>query len=210
MNAEKRSVDGGAPASFHAAVFDAGAFELFFKNNFKALCGYCQYKFDIDLEASKDMVHTGFARIWENRQTISAELSVKAYLYKIVHNLCLDALKGDRVKRRHIHALSVSMQNETPEDHGGSVDFKKLEDAVQKSIGELPEQMRKIFELSRYEELTYAEIARQLNLSVKTVETQMGRALAKLRKKLDYYLSPSLILLVLAAETCSGFFFNHL
>jgi RNA polymerase sigma-70 factor, ECF subfamily len=61
----------------------------------------------------------------------------------------------------------------------------------------LPEQMRRIFEMSRFEGLKYAQIAEQLNISVKTVETQISRALGKLREKLSAYLSSIIIILIL-------------
>jgi len=170
--------------SFNATMFDDAAFKLFFKKHFKTLCGYCQYKFDFDLDQAKDIVHTAFVKLWENRQTISPELSVKAYIYQIVHNLCLDTLKNDKVRRRHIQYMQNHSPDATPANDYRSLDFKQLEEMIEKTIEEFPPQMRRVFELSRKEELRYAEIARQLNISVKTVETQMGRALAKLRKKL--------------------------
>jgi len=174
--------------SFNATMFDDAAFEVFFKKHFKALCGYCQYKFDFDLDLAKDIVHTGFIKLWENRQAISPELSIKSYIYKIVTNLSLDLLKYDKVKRRHVKYL----RDHTPEaslvQHYDSVDFRQLEEVIEKAIEELPEQMRRIFELSRRQELKYAEIAQQLGISIKTVETQMGRALVKLRKRLSYYM----------------------
>jgi len=188
--------------SFNATMFDDAAFEVFFKKHFKPLCAYCQYKFDFDLDLAKDIVHTGFIRLWENRQTISPELSIKAYIYKIVTNISLDMLKYDKVKRKHVKHVRESTAEATLATDYESVDFKQLEDIIEKAIEELPEQMRRIFELSRYEEMKYAEIAGQLGISIKTVETQMSRALAKLRKKLSYYmiwlLIPLLYLLKLA------------
>lgn len=167
--------------SFNATMFDDAAFKLFFKKHFATLCGYCQFKFDFDLDQAKDIVHTGFLRLWENRQRISPELSIKAYIYEIVHNLCLDTLKSEKVRRRHIQYIKEHSSSVTRNDN---LDFKQLEEMIEKAIEEFPPQMRRIFELSRKEELRYAEIAGQLGISVKTVETQMGRALAKLRKKL--------------------------
>jgi RNA polymerase sigma-70 factor (ECF subfamily) len=170
--------------SFNATMFDDAAFKLFFKKHFKTLCGYCQYKFDFDLDRAKDIVHTAFVKLWENRQTISPELSVKAYIYQVVHNGCLDTLKNDKVRRRHIQYMRDHSPGVTAADDYHSLDFKQLEEMIEKAIEEFPPQMRRIFELSRKEELRYAEIAHQLSISVKTVETQMGRALTKLRKKL--------------------------
>ncbi|MBS1662013.1 MAG: RNA polymerase sigma-70 factor [Bacteroidetes bacterium] len=182
MSLEENNLDNDRPLpSFNATMFDDAAFKLFFKKHFTTLCGYCQFKFDFDLDQAKDIVHTGFLRLWENRQRISPELSIKAYIYQIVHNICLDTLKSDKVRRRHIQYIKDHSSEVTRND---SLDFKQLEEMIEKAIEEFPPQMRRIFELSRKEELRYAEIAGQLGISVKTVETQMGRALAKLRKKL--------------------------
>jgi len=184
MNLEE-NLDADRPLpSFNATMFDDAAFKLFFRKHFKPLCGYCQYKFEFDLDEARDIVHTGFLKLWENRQTISRELSVKAYIYAIVHNLCLDALKKDKVRRRHVRYIEDHSQEAVEAGDYHSLDFKQLEEAIGKAIEEFPPQMRRIFELSRKEELRYAEIAGQLGISVKTVETQMGRALEKLRKRL--------------------------
>src|ERR1700754_4035214 len=100
--------------SFNALMFDDAAFKLFFKKHFKTLCGYCQYKFDLDLDQAKDIVHNGFVKLWENRQTISPELSIKGYIYSIVTNLCLDKLKSDKVRRRHIKYVQDNTTEMTP------------------------------------------------------------------------------------------------
>ncbi|HEX8277618.1 MAG TPA: sigma-70 family RNA polymerase sigma factor, partial [Segetibacter sp.] len=79
-------------------------------------------------------------------------------------------------------------------------EFNELRSNIDKAIFELPDQMRIIFEMSRYEGLKYAEIAARLSISIKTVETQMSRALVKLRHKLSeylpFYLIASLLLLL--------------
>jgi RNA polymerase sigma-70 factor (ECF subfamily) len=169
-------------------IFDDAAFEIFFKKHFTPLCAYCQYKFGFELEMSKDAVHSAFLKLWEARELISAELSLKAYLYKTVANICLDMIKHQKVaytKEKQLVEL-----NRPDELNNGfeQADFKQLGADIEHAISELPEQMRKVFLLCRYEGLKYAEVANQLSISVKTVETQMSRALAKLRQKLSDYL----------------------
>ena len=73
-------------------------------------------------------------------------------------------------------------------DEDQLAELKELQQDINKAIAELPDQMRRIFELSRYEGLKYTAIAQKLDISVKTVETQMSRALSKLREKLSSYL----------------------
>jgi RNA polymerase sigma-70 factor (ECF subfamily) len=93
--------------------------------------------------------------------------------------------------------IQKTSTEEGPANCFESIDFKQLNADIDKAISELPEQMRRIFKLSRFEGLKYTEIATELNMSVKTVETQMGRALAKLREKLSVYLVLYFILMIL-------------
>lgn len=184
-------------SSFHEGLDDA-AFEVFFKQNFMPLCAYCQYKFGFDLDQAKEVVHTSFIKLWEGRKVIIKGSSPKSYLYKIITNEALDILKHEKVKQKHaqyvLQTLSEAIQDESFESAG----FKQLSADVDEAVASLPEQMRRIFEMSRYEGLKYAEIASQLHISVKTVETQMSRALGKLRQKLSGYLSFLLVLWVLS------------
>jgi RNA polymerase sigma-70 factor (ECF subfamily) len=172
--------------------FDEVALEKLFKDYFVPLCTYCQYKFGFELDTAKEAVHTGFIRLWENRESISTEASVKAYLSKIVTNICLDMLKHDKIKQVHARQVSQTTSSRSPLQLNQS-EVKELTITIEQAVNELPDQMRKIFELSRFEGLKYAEIASLMKLSVKTVETQMSRALVKLRQKLSQYLTVFLL-----------------
>lgn len=167
--------------------FDEVAFERFFKNNFSSLCTFCQIKFGFDINEAKEVVHTGFIKLWESRQNLSADVPVKAYLCKIILNICVDILRHQKVKQKHEKYV---LRNNVEGVHNNfhEPDIKYLAADIDKAVSELPVQMRKIFELSRYKGLKYVEISSYLNISVKTVETQMSRALLKLRQKLSKYL----------------------
>lgn len=168
--------------------FDDAAFENFFRNNFSSICSYYQIKFGFDMDETKEVVHTGFIRLWENRQNLSADVPIKAYLYKVILNICVDILRHQKVKQKHEkYVLRNNIENCLKNNFHDS-DIKYLAADIDKAVSELPEQMKKIFELSRYNGLKYAEISSYLNISVKTVETQMSRALVKLRQKLFRYL----------------------
>lgn len=173
--------------SFNSLKFDDAAFESFFKKNFILFCAYCQYKFGFDIDLAKEVVHTGFIKVWETFKGNSSDLPVKPYLYKIITNNCLDIIKHQKVTQNYQRkVLEKKTPNSSLSDFS-TFEFKQLENNINKAIAELPEQMRKIFMLSRYEGLKYSEIANQLNISVKTVETQMSRALIKLRQMLSDY-----------------------
>ncbi len=168
--------------------FDDAAFETFFKKDFSVLCSYCQIKFGFDIEVAKETVHTGFIKLWESRQSLSGNLPVKAYLYKIIANICLDILRHQKVKQKHEQYVLQNSSDSSIYNSFDNPDVKSLATDINKAVSELPEQMRRIFELNRYEGLKYSEISSHLGISVKTVETQMSRALVKLRYKLSNYL----------------------
>ena len=169
--------------------FNEAALEILFKEYFSPLCAYCQHRFGFELAEAKEAVHTGFIKLWENREHISSNLSVKAYLYKIVSNISLDMLKHNKIVHRHANRVIQDSSVNALGKGFNETELKQLIHDIDTAVGTLPEQMRKIFELSRYEGLKYAEIAIRLDLSVKTVETQMSRALVKLRHKLAHYLT---------------------
>jgi RNA polymerase sigma-70 factor (ECF subfamily) len=97
-------------------------------------------------------------------------------------------LKHDKVRQRHVKQVIQNSPVSTPLKKFNDTELRQLIADIESAVNELPEQMRRIFELSRYEGLKYAEISSHLNISVKTVETQMSRALVKLRQKLSHYL----------------------
>ncbi|NJO24855.1 MAG: hypothetical protein HC867_02270 [Bacteroidia bacterium] len=80
---------------------DEADFEAFFKQHFTPLCLYCQFKFDFDLDIAKEAVHTAFIKLWETRHQLTAGLSPKSYLYKVVTNNCLDMLRHEKVRRKY-------------------------------------------------------------------------------------------------------------
>ena len=110
-------------------------------------------------------------------------------MYNVVTNTSLDIFKHRNVKEQYkmyvVQNTPVSLLHHDYE----SADFKDLINHINKAVFDLPEQMRTVFELSRFEGLKYLEIANHLGISVKTMETQMSRALVKLRQKLAHYLT---------------------
>jgi RNA polymerase sigma-70 factor, ECF subfamily len=179
--------------------FDDSSFEIFFKENFSCLCVYCQCKFGFELDQAKEIVHIAFIKLWENRHTISADSSIKAYMCKIITNVSYDNIRHDKVKQKHEKHVIENFSVSYNKNDFDKTELKQLRNDIDKAVSELPDQMRKIFEMSRYEGLKYSEISSRLTISVKTVETQMSRALVKLRQKLFIYLTLYLLILLLSA-----------
>lgn len=175
--------------TFEDLRFDNDAFEVFFKKHYPHLCVYCKVKFGFDIELAEDIINTSFIKLWETRQTLTTDVSPKSYLYKIINNTSLNIIKHEKVKEQYALATLKTTSEIAEQSSLDTVDLKQLRADIDTAIAELPEQMRRIFELSRFEGLKYAAIATRLNISVNTVETQMSRALKKLREKLSGYLA---------------------
>jgi RNA polymerase sigma-70 factor (ECF subfamily) len=167
-------------------VLDERSFELIFKEFYPPLVMFAN-KFTKDSDASADIVHQVFIKFWEKREEMEPDQRLKSYLFTSVHNRCLNYLR-DRKK---------FVQSDLPADYAAlnqyvedplRMEEEELRSQIDAAIEALPEKTREVFILSRFEDLKYKEIAERLDISVKTVENQMGRALRMLREKLGDYL----------------------
>lgn len=171
---------------------DETAFEMIFKEYYQALCRYAN-SFLNDREEAEEVVQAGFLNIWEKRHNLVVTTSLKAYLYQSIRNRCLNVIKHEKVKQQHAHYETVMSVNHA-DSTANEVLSNELEQKIYVAMQALPEQCRLVFKLSRFEELKYQEIADQLNISVKTVENQIGKALKIMREQLREYL-PIILLL---------------
>lgn len=162
------------------------AFEKVFKTYFRNLHAFA-YTFMKDDIIAEEIVQNVFFRIWEKKEQLQIDDSLKAYLYRSVHNESLNHLKHLKIKNSFQLQYSGNMESSN-QDASNQMMAAELENDIQKAISELPPQCRTIFQMSRFEQLKYQQIADQLNISIKTVENQMGKALKVLRSKLVEYL----------------------
>ena len=139
------------------------------------------------MEASEEVVQEVLFKVWVNRNTIEINTSIKSYLFKAVRNSCLNVIKHVTLSENYKthNKRVIEMEERWPED---TMIVSELEEKIRQAIDSLPTERRKIFIMSRYDGLKYQEIATQLNLSVKTVENQMGSALKFLRNELRDYM----------------------
>jgi len=144
----------------------------------------------LDVEESQDIVQEVFLKLVERGET-EVVTSLKAYLYRAVIHTCLNWLKQKRVRNEYAYEFRIRLlEEEAKKVDGGSdalVTEKELLLLVRKTVTSLPEKSRKIFEMSRYDGLTHKEIAKKMNISVRTVETQVYRALKVLHRELGEY-----------------------
>ena len=184
------------PEQLHIKALSEGditVFEMIFRSYYQPLCNYA-YTFLQDKEDAEEIVQSTFLLMWEKRDALAIRTSVKPYLYAMVRNACLNVLKHQKVKQRFA-GEEIAMAERSHDDVSQHVASNELELRIKVAMNELPEQCRMVFKLSRFEELKYAEIAEQLNISVKTVENHMGKALKIMREQLKDYLPLILVLL---------------
>ncbi len=172
-------------------IIDKAAFEALFRAHYSKLCAYAN-TFVKDQHASEEIVQEIMFRIWVNRDSLQITTSIESYLFRAVRNSSMNLLKHVEVREDYKvwnETMGPASENSL-EDH---LIVSELEKKIREAIDALPMERRKVFIMSRYDQLTYAEIAKKLCISVKTVENQMGKALKTLREELADYL-PWLIL----------------
>lgn len=173
--------------------FDENEFEDLFRTYFSSLC-FFSMKYVPDLDTSKEIVHTVFIKLWERRNDMEKGSSLKSYLYASVHNRSLNYIR-DRKKFRTGEVKDEDFSSYTNTEGLDGMENMELESRIVSLIDELPEKCRVIFKLNRFDGLKYQEIADKLEISVKTVEAQISKALRILREGLKTYLISFLILL---------------
>ncbi len=146
-----------------------------------------------DTDETEDVVQQVFVSLWEKRTQLDIHTSVRAVLYRAVHNACLNRLKHHKVRREYAGDFKNTQSDSEQTD---ALEAAELQERINRAIEGMPEQCARIFKMSRFEQLKYQEIADQLGLSIKTVENQMGKALKIIREALKDYL-PLFILFLL-------------
>ncbi|MDD5570312.1 MAG: RNA polymerase sigma-70 factor [Bacteroidales bacterium] len=163
-----------------------------FRSNFKGLCFFA-VTYVKDYETAKELVQDSFITLWEKRDTIDLSKPVKTYLTTTIRNRCLNYLRDNKKFNNNIIDIeSLQIEAEHADNKLGE---KELRGRINDAIGELPEKCREIFVLSRYENMKYQQIADMLQISIKTVETQMSKALQHMRERLADYINVLLIIL---------------
>ncbi len=167
------------------------AYEALFRQLYTPLVRFAR-EIVKDTDAAEDLVQEVFVKIWERRHQIQIETGIKSYLYMAVKNQCLNAL---RIEQRN--AFLSDDFNDDLRVANNQTDLQTntihLKQHIAEAIEKLPPRCALIFKMSRFEEKTYQEIADALELSVKTIENQMGKALQLLRLHLGSYLNALLI-----------------
>lgn len=169
-----------------------------FKAKYPPLCAFA-FGIVKDNDVAEEIVQEVFVKLWAQRDEVDINTSMHSYLYSAVRNSALNQIKHLKVKEAYKKQNKIERDAReaiiTDELVGSELD-KQIKDA----IARLPSERKKIFLLSRTQGLKYKEIAEKLGISVKTVENQMGKALATLRQELAEYLPAVLIAIILGIK----------
>jgi len=147
-----------------------------------------------DMDQSRDLVQEVIVNFYEKRKSIEIHTSLKAHLYQSVRNRCLNYLKREQVIRTH-HSNIFEERKDSHQEFVDLMEETELEQKIYNIINSLPKQCQKIFEMSRFEGKSNADIAENLDISKRTVETQISNALKKIRTKLSNHMTTCIIIL---------------
>lgn len=164
---------------------DEKSFRRLFEYYYPALCIYAR-RFIEEKETREDMVQDVFFSVWENRKQIRVQLSARSYLTTCVRNHCLNFLR-----HRDIEACDTLIQEKIPtyaEDYDDVYTLTELQELLSNALRKLPSEYRQVFELNRFEDKSYGEIATEMNISIRTVERYKNKAIEILKKELKDFL----------------------
>jgi len=161
---------------------DIGAFdELFARYSKRIYCFALSYL--KNREDSEGIVQEVFFRIWKNRHKVNEHYSFKSFLFTISYNLIMDRFR-EKMKDQVFLDKLISKTKEADSSTDDSIDFHSLNERYWELVEQLPPRRKKIYKLSRLEGCSYKEISNRLEISINTVENQMGAALKYLRNNL--------------------------
>ena len=168
------------------------AFNMVYYEYYEMLL-YVGSQYVADMEDVKEAVQDAFVKLWENRKGLKEDSNIRNFLYTIVKNNCLNILKKNEVilkSQERLEWKEMQYRYEAFEPlEFNNMEFEELKDIIEKAIDRLPEHCKRVFKLSRFEQLKYKEIAEELGISEKTVEGHMTKAIKLLKEDLKYYLS---------------------
>lgn len=145
-----------------------------------------------DAAIAEEIVQDSFMKLWEIRETLNDQFNIRSFLYTITKNNCLNYLRNRKIAMKHqenLKYLEMQFNYEALEKMGNWLEFEALREKIDQAIAALPADLRETFLLSRFDELSYKEIAFKQTICIKTVEARISKALRILRHELKDYLA---------------------
>jgi len=153
-------------------------FESLFREYYSALCAYSKLVVKRN-DIAEDIVQELFYKIWNKKNSLNITTSLKSYIYRSVYNNSIDYIRTEKheiiYKEYNLHKLKGNKILQPDND---------LIEKINKAIDELPEKQREVYKLKKFDNFSYEEIAKKLNISLKTVETHIRRANIALKQKM--------------------------
>jgi RNA polymerase sigma-70 factor (family 1) len=166
-------------------IGDYAAFSVVFNAYYKDLVMFAS-RFTHELDHAEEIVQDTFVRLWEEHESLKINISLKSYLLKIVQNKCIDWYRHKKIIQSHNKSvLERPIQFDYATD--SYILHSELQEQIDLALGMLPEEVSEVFRLNRYKGVKYHDIAELMNVSVRTIEVRMGKALNMLRSQLKEY-----------------------
>lgn len=158
---------------------NSAAFKQLFHEYQAGIFNFIFYKI-CDQQAAEDILQDVFSALWENRHSLIPEKSLKAYLYTLAKNLSLNYLRHQRVVMKYEQMQPTAPRETTEPAPDATYEKQEIHEKLLQNTQQLPEMQRIVFMMSRIDGLSNREIAERLEISIKTVETHIGRAVKKI------------------------------
>lgn len=177
---------------------DENAFEIIFKSFFEPIVNFAD-EYIREFEVSRNIAQTVFMKLWENRISINPDLNLKSYLFTSTRNLCISHLRHLKTQDNYFEKKKKSYEDFLLNQEAlsyldfNTIDLDSIESIINSTIDSLPTRCKEVFLLSRFDGLKNHEIAIQLDISVKSVEANITRALKILKENLKDYLPTSVL-----------------
>jgi RNA polymerase sigma-70 factor (family 1) len=175
---------------------DITVFTYIFSAYYKDLVIFAA-RFTKDINSAEDIVQGIFVHLWEEHESSNINSSIKSYLLRTVNNKCIDWYRHKKAVKEHTDYV-VESSIYFAYDTENYVLHSELEGKIEKALDLLPDEVSEVFRMNRFKGLKYQEIAELLNISVRTIEVRIGKALHLLRNQLKEYF-PAIIWIVIAA-----------
>ncbi len=166
---------------------DIHAFSFLFRKYYKDLVLFGG-RFLPDRNTCEDVVQSVFLKLWQERDCLEIKTSIKSFLLKSVQNSCLDIIRHEQIKQNYEDATQFNFSFDDI-DADNYILYSDLKSHLDIALNKLPDNCREAFELNRFDGLKYKEIAQKLDVSERTVEVRIGKAIGLLRQYLkDFFI----------------------
>jgi RNA polymerase sigma-70 factor, ECF subfamily len=176
---------------------DKKVFQQIFDTWYEPLCRFCYFRMGVQ-EDAEEIVQDIFVKLWVKRNELEIKTSLRSYLYRTALNRIINHQEHLKIRLNHFEYVISANRNDPYQSDG--VYEKEIQTLAAMAVRNMPARRRTVYELSRRDGLTYAQIAEKMGISVKTVEAHLSAALEQLRVYLKDYLVPVVISLPIIGD----------